>query len=74
MVVQSYGASSIWERAGISLPRVILLRRILSAYWSLLLYDGIIEHRLALEVDDSQYMRCCMGQERRVWVDICNIK
>ena len=50
MVVQSYGDSSVWERAGISFPMMILPRRISSESGSLILDYGRSDNHLALEV------------------------
>ena len=74
MVVKSCGGSLIWERASIIPPMMILTRRSLSASGILLLDVGISEHRIALEVPDSQERRCRTGQAISVWFDVWNIK
>ena len=65
-MVKSCGASSMWERAGINIPMVILPRRSFSASGRLLIYDVHSEHLLALEVSDIQERRWGTGQSSRV--------
>ena len=54
MLVQSCGASSIWYRAIISPPIVILTRRSSSESGSLLLADRCIKHCIAQYMAASQ--------------------